>query len=115
MQVVFVDAKTLEPVLKESTWELPPPREGDVVELHCGDSQRWVVSEVDWVFQDVPPEQHEEVPVRVLRVVVRPEGEAELKDMDPTCVCGHPKSIHAPGRCLGSASTCLCRGFEPRK
>jgi hypothetical protein len=110
---VFVDQRTMEPILSESAWEMTPPREGDVLELHCGEEQRWIVSEVDWVFEEVPREQHDEVPMRIMKIIVRPEVEGDrLGEGDPLCVCGHKRSVHAPERCLGSASTCLCRHFE---
>jgi len=38
----------------------------------------------------------------------------EKMDYDPQCTCGHKKSMHAPARCLGNASTCECKGFTAK-
>lgn len=118
LEVEFVDSRNMDRVLIETHWDLPLPREGDVVELHCGEASRWVVEELDWVFETVSQDQHEEVPVKKLKVMVIPEDLAhrgEGRPVDPVCICGHPKSVHAPARCLGNASTCDCRGFAARE
>ncbi len=101
--------------MSESNWDMPIPRENDVVELHCGETQRWQVQEVEWVFEDAPASKHEEVAVRVLKVLVVPEsmtlGGEEHHHVDPLCLCGHKKSMHAASRCLGDAGTCQCHAF----
>lgn len=120
MTVTFVNVRNGETVLTEPRWDLAPPREGDVMELHSGRMERWVVEEVDWVFEDVPEGTHHDVPVKGLKVMVIREEEVthgehgEVLHHDPICVCGHAKSMHAPSRCLGNGSTCQCHGFTPK-
>ncbi|GEM_PF-2441372 len=111
-----------EDLVVEHHWEGELPRAGDVMELHCGETKRFVVKEVDWVFEDVPSTVHEEVPLRHAVVVVVPESEAARNGAavvqmrpslsDPLCECGHRQSVHTPTMCRGDASTCTCRSFR---
>jgi hypothetical protein len=120
VHIEFVDVRSGETILSESSWEFPPPNSGDVLELHTGQTERWVVEDLEWVFADAPSGTKNDVPVRVLRVIVIREGEVvrdehgDVKHHDPVCICGHTKGMHAPSRCLGDASTCQCTGFVPR-
>ncbi len=121
MVVIFVDSRSGDTIMREYDWDLPVPREGDVLELHMGSEKRWVVEEVDWVFADVPEDQTDDVPMKTLKVMVCHEEQYVHRDeegahrvTDPVCECGHAKSMHAPSRCLGSASTCQCTGFKAR-
>ena len=54
MIVIVVHKDSGTELLKETQWQEEPPRQGDVIELHCGDTSRWKVEEVDWVFEDSP-------------------------------------------------------------
>lgn len=120
MVIAFVDSRTGDPILREYDWNHPIPRTGDVLELHIGPEKKWVVEEVNWVFADAAAGTKEDVKVKSLNVMVCQaeeyvsHGEGERHMSDPICVCGHAKSVHAPSRCLGSASTCQCHGFTPR-
>lgn len=118
MRLEFVDSRSGEVILTESHWDLPPPRVQDVLELHNGPATRWVVQEVDWVFEGADRDKMSEIPVDHLAVVVIPEDEydpaAETRARDPMCECGHKKSMHAAARCLGDGSTCSCQGFRAK-
>lgn len=115
MKVVFVDSRDGHVVLDESTWEGEHPLKGEVIELHSGQTTKWMVQEVDWVFADAPDGANTDVPMKLMRVLVIPYELAralgDKMDYDPMCTCGHKKSMHAPTRCLGEASTCPCHGF----
>lgn len=122
MIVQIVDRETGRTLLTESQWNQELPRIGDVLELHCGQPERYVVEEVDWIFEHVPPERREEVPLHVLRILVSPEEKAtahhtfataavSAQEGDPLCQCGHKKSWHTPMRCIGDAGRCTCPGF----
>lgn len=118
MKVVFVDSRDGNIVLSESAWEGEHPLKGEVIELHSGHEEKWMVQEVDWVFEDAPEGAHDDVKMRLLRVLVLPYELArslgDKMEYDPMCVCGHKKSMHAPSRCLGMASTCPCEGFRDK-
>jgi hypothetical protein len=109
--VVHKDSGT--ELLNETSWQEEPPRTGDVLELHCGDTSRWKVEEVDWVFEDRAKDDHDNVPLKHLRVVVQPYDSATGKELDPICVCGHKQSIHSPNGCTGRSHTCECPKFTP--
>jgi hypothetical protein len=122
MIVQVVDRETGRTLLTESEWNQELPRIGDVLEIHCGPAERYVVEEVDWVFEHVPAERREEVPLHFLRVLVSPEEKAKTRpafatavvttaEGDPFCQCGHRKSWHTPMRCIGDAGRCTCSGF----
>lgn len=104
-------------VLSESHWEGEHPLKGEVIELHAGAVAKWMVQEVDWVFED-SQEGEEDVKMKLLKVLVLPYDLArslgDKMDFDPMCECGHKKSMHAPARCLGEASTCPCAGFKAK-
>lgn len=119
MVITFVDTHSGDVVLREYDWDMPIPQEGSVLELHSGPEQRFVVEEVDWVFVDAPAGEKDDIKVKELKVMVCPASEYGGKDedghhrmSDPLCKCGHARSVHAPSRCLGAASTCQCHGFE---
>jgi hypothetical protein len=107
--VVHKDSGT--ELLKETAWEGEAPHRGDVMELHCGDTSRWIVEEIDWVFDDAPKEDHDNVPLNHIRVVVMPFDASTGKEHDPMCVCGHKQSIHSPNGCTGRSHTCECPKF----
>jgi hypothetical protein len=109
--VVHKDSGT--ELLKETAWEGEAPRHGDVMELHCGDTSRWRVDEVDWVFADTAKDQHDDVPLKHLRVVVTAYDDKTGKELDPMCACGHRQSIHSPNGCTGRSHTCDCSAFSP--
>ncbi|MBL1149200.1 MAG: hypothetical protein D8M53_03210 [Armatimonadetes bacterium] len=127
MRLRFMSKETGEELLHESRWEGELPRVGDVVELHDGATHRWVVEEVDWVFEDAPPDQKDDIPLRCAVILVGPEAahekatEAHEVAADPhhdwrgrsnrRCVCGHPEDLHTPIRCTGKAGFCDCTGF----
>lgn len=116
MKVVFVDSTQGQIVLSESAWEGEHPMVGEVIELHNGPTTKWMVQEVDWVFEEAAPGA-EDVPMRLLKVLVLPYDLARAtgnKPYDPLCSCGHKRSMHAASRCLGDASTCTCQGFQDK-
>ena len=112
MELRIINSRTKEELLKETSWNGEVPRTGDVMELHLGETQRWRVEEVDWVFAEAPPDQHEDVPVKHLAVLVRPADEPVRRSAtagpieDRVCECGHKESIHSPNGCTGRAHTC---------
>lgn len=115
MKIIFVDSSTGQTVLTETKWEGEHPVAGEVIELHCGETTKYMIQEVDWVFAD--SSSSEDVPMKLLKVLVLPYDLARAtgnKPYDPVCTCGHKRSMHAPGRCLGDASTCQCGGFKDR-
>lgn len=122
MILKVVNSRTGEELLIEHDWADPCPGVGDVMELHCGETERWVVQEVDWVFEHVDPSVHEEVPLKCAMIMVVPERATRegapdafhdpADSRDPVCVCGHRQSVHTPTMCRGDASTCTCRGFS---
>lgn len=120
MVIIFVDSRTGDSILREYDWKLPIPGEGDVLELHSGHEKKWVVEEIDWVFADAAEDAKDDIAVKSLKVMVCQaeeyihRGEGDHRMSDPICECGHTKSVHAPSRCLGSASTCQCTGFVPK-
>ena len=114
MKIVFVDTDSGNVVLTENNWEGEHPVAGEVIELHSGHVTKWKIMEVDWVFEDAQEGATEDVKMRLLKVLVKDYDRARStgdKPHDPMCTCGHKRSMHAPGRCLGAASTCACRGF----
>lgn len=117
MKVVFVDSTEGRIVLTENHWEGEHPMVGEVIELHSGPESKYMVQEVDWVFEEAKPDA-QDVPMKLLKVLVVPYDLAKAignKPHDPMCDCGHKRSMHAPGRCLGDASTCKCSGFHDAK
>ncbi|MBI5707254.1 MAG: hypothetical protein HZC36_09735 [Armatimonadetes bacterium] len=119
MILTFVDSHSGEAILREYEWELPVPREGDVLELHSGSETRYVVQEVDWVFADAPAGEKTDVPMKELKIMVVSAAEFVHRGedgghrmVDPLCKCGHAKSVHTSMRCNGAAGTCQCHGFE---
>ncbi len=116
MRIVFVDVSLGQIVLDESNWEGDHPIVGEVLELHNGPITKWTVQEVDWVFEDAAPGSTD-VPMKLLKVLVMDYDTARSlggKPLDPMCKCGHKRSMHAPGRCLGEASNCPCGGFDDK-
>jgi len=111
--VIVVHKDTGTELLKETTWEGEAPRKGDVMELHCGEVTRWRVEEVDWVFRDSGKDEHDDVPLKNLRVVVMPYDDKTGRELDPMCACGHRESIHSPNGCTGRSHTCDCSAFTP--
>jgi|CXWL01.1.fsa_nt_gi hypothetical protein len=117
MRIVFVDIGLGQIILDEHNWEGEHPIVGEVLELHNGPTTKWTVQEVDWVFEDAAPGAND-VPMKLLKVMVMDYDAARSlggKPLDPMCTCGHKRSMHAPGRCLGDASTCHCEGFKDSK
>lgn len=118
MKVVFIDSRDGHLVLSESLWEGEHPQKGEVIELHSGHEEKWMVQEVDWVFVDAAEGATDDVPMKHLKVLVLPYELArqlgDKMDYDPMCTCGHKRSMHAPSRCLGDASTCKCPGFADK-
>jgi hypothetical protein len=114
MRIDFVDSRNGNVVLRESHWEGEHPTKGEVIELHSGPEAKWMVQEIDWVFEDAAPDA-EDVPMKYVKALVLPYELARNMganmNYDPMCTCGHKKSMHAPARCLGMASTCPCQGF----
>lgn len=113
LKIVFVDTDSGKIILTENNWQGEHPVVGEVIELHSGPTSKWTILEVDWVFEEAQPDT-EDVPMKLLKVLVKDYDRARSmgnKPHDPICTCGHKRSMHAPGRCLGDASTCACRGF----
>lgn len=113
MIVIVVHKDSGTELLKETVWKEEPPRMGDVIELHCGETSRWKVEEVDWVFEDSAKEAHDDVPLKHMRVVVMPYDSATGKELDTMCFCGHKQSLHSPNGCTGRSHTCDCSRFTP--
>jgi len=111
--VIVVHKDTGTELLKETKWEGEAPRQGDVMELHCGETSRWKVEEVDWVFSESAKDEHDDVPLQHLRVVVLPYDSKTGRELDPMCMCGHRQSIHSPNGCTGRSHTCDCNAFTP--
>ncbi|MCH8274051.1 MAG: hypothetical protein IH851_04610 [Armatimonadetes bacterium] len=125
MNLLIVDSGTGQELLTESEWKEEPPRVGDIIELHCGETERYVVEEVDWVFEKTSAAKRDDVSLRTLKVLVRPAVEGEGapvravvgvpgEQKDPECECGHRESRHAPMRCTGDAGRCQCTGFKAK-
>jgi hypothetical protein len=118
MRIAFVDSRDGSIVLNETNWTGEHPQKGEVIELHSGHETRWMIQEVDWVFEDAPEGSHDDIAMRLLKVLVLPYELAralgDKMEYDPMCTCGHKKSMHAAARCLGMASTCPCAGFTDR-
>ena len=125
MVLKVVNEKTDEVVVTEYEWQGELPRVGDVMEFHCGHEERWVVTEVDWVFAEVSESTHEEVPLHHTLIKVGPEAQSVPKSTHAAvsltqeeskyCECGHHKDVHTPTMCRGEASTCQCRTFRPAR
>ncbi|MBA3725695.1 MAG: hypothetical protein H0W86_04385 [Armatimonadetes bacterium] len=114
MIVIVVNRATGEELLRERGWEGEFPRVGDIMELHCGETRRWRVDEVDWVFADAPAESHDDVPLKCLTVKASPFDVATGRSADPICECGHRESIHSPNGCTGRSHTCECSSFKEK-
>ncbi len=114
MILTVIDASSGAEVLCEHGWQGEIPRKGDVMELHCGGTKRWRVDEVDWVFEDSAPENHDDIPLKSLVVKASPYDAATGGTADPVCQCGHRQSIHSPNGCTGRSHTCECAGFAAK-
>lgn len=120
MILKVVKAETGEELLIEHDWHEPLPHPGDIMELHFGNTKRWKVMEIDWVFENAPPDHKEDIPVKCAVVLVSaPEDQDKefIKHERPKskmCKCGHPEEKHAQARCLGASGTCACTGFQDR-
>jgi hypothetical protein len=112
MVLVVVNKANGDELLRETGWQGEIPRVGDVMELHCGHTERWRVDEVDWVFEEAPEGKHDDVPLRNLVVKATPWDAATGKEADPICQCGHRESLHSPNGCTGRSHTCECSGFK---
>jgi hypothetical protein len=120
MKLIIKSTTSGEEILVESNWNGHLPRAGDVLELHPGNTLRFKVDEVDWIFDECPPDQKKEVPLQCAVVMVTEENEAEAKTdhgdwrgrSDRICECGHPEDLHSAIRCTGMAGNCPCQGFK---
>ena len=123
MVIQVVDSRTGKELLRESDWKEEPPRVGDIIELRCGEMERYLVEEVDWVFEKSSPDKREEVPLKTLRVLVQPAPESghsvsQAEEAvvshreEHVCRCGHKRDVHTPTRCMGDAGRCECKEYQ---
>lgn len=115
MLVTIIHKESGTELLREQSWQEEPPRQGDVIELHSGETSRWMVEEVDWVFEDADKDATVDVPLKQLRVVVMPYDATTGRELDPMCECGHRQSIHSPNGCTGRSHTCDCKSFTAKR
>ena len=120
MKLIVVNKQSGKEIFTESSWEGPVPRAGEVMEIHSGAEQRFVVEEVDWIFEDAPKDTHDEVPLKCAKVLVSieiAEGDGKSTMGQATgsewCTCGHKSALHADHGCKGGGGYCPCTHFTP--
>lgn len=115
MRLLIVKKESGEEILRESDWPGELPRVGDIMELHSGATQRYKVEEVDWVFEEAPSQQHEDIPLKLAKILVSLHTSSSSLPGAPAghelCQCGHRAEIHTEHGCKGRGGYCDCKGF----